>query len=153
MSRRGTTGEQLTWMWTFFLLLLIAMGMVAGKFLFYGKDLDFRKADAGLLHDRLKECIIETHVFDVLNEGSANELFELCYLDRRIIEEYFLMLIEIDGKELYSWKGDSVSCMIGEKNDDYPKCKESVFFYDFRGTRKSVHLLVGSNQHIRRKLL
>ncbi len=154
MYRRGTIGEQLTGAGILFLLfVIIALGIVAGKFLFYGQDFDFRKADAAVLHERLRACIVGTRVLDGFGvDWNVDDFFELCRLNRKVIEEYFLVLIEVDGSVVYSWKGDRVSCALGEKNERYPSCVGSSFVKEIDGESKKVYLLTGSDQRIRRKL-
>jgi len=75
--RNKKGGEKVFSIWWFFVLVIVGGGIVAGVIIFYSSDVDIREVEAGILSDKITDCIVEQRVLtDVSLEEGFNILEE-----------------------------------------------------------------------------
>lgn len=145
--------------WWFAVLIAIGLGIVAGTLVFYSSKSDVRLAEAGILADRVLDCIVE--------QGSVSQefldlkfnVFETCGINKKRIESsgnYYLKISFArrgagDLKEYPSYGNAAFEedCKFGEtmvKSEHYPICVEkSLIVSSGAGEGYIVNVKSGSN--------
>ena len=148
--RRGQFGDQFFAVLFVFLMIVIGGGIVFGVSAFFGGESEFRLVEADILYSLIQHCLLHTEMNWQALQKSDEVFYSTCRLDRSVVENYSLIQIVEDGKEVFSVnKGKTVSCALtgAASNDAYPKCISHAFF--IQGRRYVI--LTGSDQHIRRE--
>lgn len=145
MNKKAQMGNQITIFVFFFLLMLVAAGIVIGVFMFYGKPYDFRYVDAGVESYVIKQCILENSI----DWSDIDDFYSKCDLDKKNFQNEITLKIVENGKEVVKWK-DVVGCELASKNIKYPKCVYQNFTIEDSQGIRYYELLVGSNQNSRR---
>ena len=133
MNRKGDVGNQVMIFSFLFLLFVIGVGLVAGVFMFYGFDYEFRDVEAAELSFVIQECMLENEVNDEFKES----FFDVCNLDKEVIEESGMGFkicrdtrdcINEDNVFLQSG-GNFQTCDFegARKNEAFPKCVKKSF--------------------------
>lgn len=161
-------GEKYLSIWWFFVLIVIAGGLVAGV-LINSKDTSIKEIEADILATRLADCIVKNGWLDSGILEKTFDVFEKCYLSKEAIEsgKYYLALeayefgkCEINKDKLeckdgltsgfYSFGASSfeIQCKINGKT--YPKCSEKyIYVLDEENGRQRkliLRVIAGSNQ-------
>ena len=79
-------GEKLLSVWWFFVLTIVAVGIVVGVLMFYSSEVDFRKIQADTLTERVSSCLIKNGHFDNSFFQDDFDIFAKCYLNEKILE-------------------------------------------------------------------
>lgn len=148
-------------MWWFLVLIIIAVGVMAGVMIFYAKKVDVRLLEADLMSKKLYDCLA---AYGIVNQEFLNgrDLFDICYLDKEVVMNsgrYFIKieLLDLQGNNLFSAKkyGNSAfeeDCNVGNSFIDapkYPKCSiDSIKVY-FNGEIVKLNIISGSNTEYR----
>jgi hypothetical protein len=154
MIKNKKADERLLSVYLFIIYAIVSIGFVSGVLLFHGAGLDIRVAEAGVLSDKIIDCLVKGGVLinPVLNESLNNtlDIEELCNFDFRDNSESYGgseqmgARISVFGFGSCSKNGDEVSCndlkktlTIGrddffiycdERGDKIPKCSEKWMY-------------------------
>ena len=125
-------GERILSIYLFIIYIIVSIGIVSGVLLVYGKELDVREVEAGVLGDKIIDCLTEQ---GILNEAVFTENFDLldfCRLDFSE-EEYAVRVelldfysneqinkIEVGRKDFFEF--------CNEKGEKLPKCDEKEVY-------------------------
>ena len=153
MYKKAALGSQ-TMIYLFIIIWLIIIGgIVWGLLSFFGSEYDFRQVDADILNYQIKKCLSEEDINLDINlktdlQAFEQELYTKCNLDENITKENFYIFIDLSGEQTYIvGKGDKTQCALSEKNENYPKCKNSTLIKD----QKTIFIQTGSNQRSAKK--
>lgn len=137
--KKGELGNMTLIISFLFILGIIGFGIVSGNYAFFKDGHDIRQAEANSLNEKITECFSENE--EILHE---NDLFSKCGIDEEIIEKNFLIVIKKDNAEIINvGKHDETRCILGDKNKQFPKCKNSTISKD----GSQYFILTGSNQN------
>lgn len=119
MNNRGD--ERLLSIYLFVIYIIVAIGVVSGVLVFYGSPLDVRTVEAGILNDKIIECLAPQ---GNLNSELLNENFSLtdfCNLNFKDNTQ------KSAGDEQYAVKLDlfNFESCLKEGSDGKVKCDES----------------------------
>jgi hypothetical protein len=145
LNKRAQAGDQLTVFIFFFLLMVVAAGIVIGVFLFYGKDYDFRYVDAETEIYIVKQCISE----NTIDWNSPDDFYSKCNLNKKNFQNEMTFKITENGKDVAIWK-DVVGCELASKNIGFPRCVNETFSKTINGQKIDYYVLLGSNQNSKR---
>ena len=154
MDRFGRMGDKMMFSMFLLILIIITVGIVAGVYIFYGAEYDFRQAEADILNYNIKKCIINNDI-DWTNEKSKENFFDVCRLNKEVIEKNNIIKICLNSKDcvseqkpLFSSGSNFEACLLeGAKgNNNFQKCTINNFM---RG-EKEYEIVTGSNQKSRR---
>lgn len=155
--------------WWFFILAIIAIGVVAGVLIFYGADVNVKGLEANILSERLYECL-ESNGF-ILDGFMSNDfdLFSQCNIAKEVFgsdnEYYFRISIsDISGKKL---REDIIAGNVPYEKDclieksvvakNYPKCvvsNEELLFFDGKEVKPvKLEIISASNQFGKRGVI
>ncbi len=157
-------GEKLFSIWWFFVLAVVGVGIVAGVYIFYSADVDVREAEAGILYEKIADCIIEQGFLTdkFLYDKENFDIYKGCDLNKKIIEgDYYIKIQAFDesnnefisiikGNPSFSKDCDIILSNDKLKAEKYPKCirkAEGVLYYDNNEIKKAkIEILTASNQ-------
>ncbi len=133
MIKNKKAGERVLSIYLFIIYIIVAIGIVSGVLLVYGSGLDVREAEAGILSDRVIDCLTEQ---GVLNESVFDKnfnLLEFCNFD--FSEEEYGVGIELSDfnsgeklKENMDFGRNDFLEFCGLKGDKIPKCSEKEVY-------------------------
>ena len=153
MNKRGA--EKYLSMYWFVVLIIVAAGIFAMVYNFYGSPYDVRETEANILTNKIADCIsrggkIDSEFFseEGFNEGIKENFLEKCSLVLEVEDEYdwkeefqyffeveFYSIEDLENSVLNFYEGNlnyKSNCFIKKKNDkDYekmPKCVERRFY-------------------------
>lgn len=152
MHRKGSVGDQVSFFAFFFIMIIIGAGIAGGVYMFFAKGYDFRGAEAELLSNKIKDCVIENGE-SVLNK---NVFFEQCNLNKEIIESNDIIKICknandcVSDEAIFTSGSDFTACGIkGAKgNEGYVKCAE----LEFEINKDRFFIITGSKQAYSRRV-
>jgi hypothetical protein len=148
-GKKGQMGNQITIFVFFFLLMIVAAGIVIGVFMFYGKPYDFRYVDANVETYVIKKCLIDSLSGNPIDWSNPDNFYGRCNLNKEVFQREMTLRIIENNKELIRWK-NPVGCDLASKNIKFPRCVyENFSIENLQGIRE-YQLLVGSNQNSRR---
>ena len=139
--------------WWFFVILIIAVGIVVGTFLFFGKDLDNRVAEAEILNTKILRCLVEQGKVDALFVEGDFDIFEECELSREVLlgGDYFIKisLDHEDFKDLVFGANFEKDCNIQLKTgaEYFPRCIISELYVLHEGDKLNLRIIAGSNYY------
>lgn len=157
--RYKKAGEKLFSIWWFFVLAIVAGGIVIGVYLYYGADVDIREVEANILSKKIVSCIIHNGFLeeDVLKENF--NIYKKCGINEdSLSESYFFKIRIFDNKEniLKDISGGNPSfdkdCQILEnvKGENYPRCinkKENFLYFEEEIKNGFLEVLTASNNY------
>tara|TARA_Y100000310_G_C20513576_1_gene730061 strand:- start:518 stop:1003 length:486 start_codon:yes stop_codon:yes gene_type:complete len=88
MNRRGALGDQAFFSVTFFIMLVIAAGVVGGTYIYFGGGYDFKAVESGGLSYEVGKCLIDEGTDDL-----ENTFYEKCKIDEDVLKEGNLIRI------------------------------------------------------------
>ncbi len=136
-------------LWFGFLLTIILVSIIGGLSIFFGKEYDFRQADASLLQEKISECIKQNPSIIEKQSADIQEFLEKCKIDKTIQEKNFLIQINKNNEQFIKiGKGDITQCQLAEENKNFPKCS----FSSQKINNQDIQVIAGSNQHVTRKI-
>ena len=161
-NKKGS--EKLLSAWWFFVLAIIVIGITAGVFIFYNKDIDVREIEAMTLNNKLKNCLISG---GVLVNGFFEEDFDIfneCNLKKQVIEsgDFYLKINVLNDKEEVVKKMQAgkitfdKDCEISKsiEAEEFPKCVESkenvIYLQNGKQSLGEIYVLAASNQKTRK---
>jgi len=133
MIKNKKAGERILSIYLFIIYIIVTIGIVSGVLLVYGSALDVREVEAGILNDKVIDCLVEQ---GVLKENVFEENFDLldfCNLDFSE-NEYGVGIKLLDFDSLEELKEEMVFgrddylqyCEL--KGDKIPKCDEKEIY-------------------------
>ncbi len=158
-NKRG--GEKLISIWWLIMLAIVGVGITAGVLIHSSANIDVRELEAGILSEKISDCIFENGflIDEFLEEGF--DFFEKCRLSEEIFGEgsfyYFNVKVYDESDELINEiRGGDASfekdCEIQEEVEarNYPKCfkkEENIFYYEGNEIEEGrIEILTASNQ-------
>jgi len=127
--------ERVLSVYWFVILVIIAVGVVSGVIHVFGANLDIREAEAGLLRDRIVDCLVhqgnlKSEVYNSLESANDESLLQICNIDindktakYKDAEQQYA--IKIDFKE-FGNQAFFVAC--DPKKENVPKCIETTIY-------------------------
>jgi hypothetical protein len=148
-NRRGELGDQLRIFRLMVLFVIVGGGIVAGVFFVFGGEYDFRGVEAGLLVDKVSECLLEKGI-GFLDMNDKKKFYEVCGLNEGFLDnELKLRIQEVDGKIIFQDGSDFESCLFDKKSKSVAECRIGIVSVE--GERHEI--VAGSNQKIERVVL
>jgi len=125
-------GERILSIYLFIIYIIVTIGIVSGVLLVYGKGLDVREAEAGILGSKVVDCLVEQ---GVLKEEVFSDFFDLsdfCRFDFSG-EEYGVRIeiLDFDSKRLLKKKEfgrEDFFEFCDEKGERLSKCSEKKLY-------------------------
>jgi len=151
--KRGQLGSQLMIFVFLFLLILVAGGVVAGTYIFFGQGYDIRQAEADALNIHIASCLQEK----IIDWKVAGDFYNQCGLSSDALNSSIYLIRIRDcvndncnlGNIVFSLGSNFEACSLTGKNKAYPKCTiKKIYLKD-----KIYELVTGSNQLPRRPLI
>lgn len=138
-------GSKYLSIWWFFVLIVVAVGIVGGVIGFYGNPLDVNTVEAKILNDKLFDCILDKGIMrtEILND----KILENCNI--KISEDYWVY-VYVKGENVFEKGFGRASfqeeCDMGNKylkSRYYPDCFErKLILGDYE-----IKIKTGSNYH------
>ena len=128
INRKGTAaGKGILFFVFFFMVILIAIGLVGGIFGFFGKGYDFRQQEAEVLGKKVMECFEENNFFENKFNDNKEMFFEKCRLSKEVLEDgnHLVFVSSSDGQEFFVGVYDFKNrCYFpgSDKNKNLPLC-------------------------------
>ena len=156
LKNKKAGGKYLS-IWWFFVVVIVAVGIIIGTFMFFGKDIDLRRTEADVLNARILGCLVSQGQIDNNFLEGNFDIFEKCGLNREIIDskdsKYFIK-IELDKEGFVQLPvyGDNFekSCYIQSitKAEYFPRCIDNkLSVYDSEGNKLNLRVITGSNYY------
>jgi len=153
MNRKGDTGNQLISLTYIFLMVLIAFGITAGIFIFFGAEYQFKQVDSDSLNLKVVNCLRENPVDD----GLFKDFYSKCGINKDVVGNYSKIKICVGSENCAGEESDKVKFVVGSDfqsceflgvggNNNFAKCTKNVV--EFKGS--SYQIVTGSNQILRR---
>lgn len=143
LNKKAALGPQTMVFVYFFILVIIAAGIVWGVLSFFTANYDFREVDASLLTEKIVNCLSDKKIEFQNAEQFESEFYEKCKINKEVIDQSFFIFIKFsDDKIFEAGPGDKTQCELAEKNINYPKCKST--------TLGEIEIETGSNQKSRK---
>jgi len=137
-NNKAQLGNQILIFQFIFLILLISIGLFAGISLFFSQEYNYKLQDASLLNSKIRSCLSSNNLSQNPDEFKQ-QLFSICSINQKVIEENFIVKIKLNSHTLYNHKADETVCSLSDKNPEFPRCISSSYM------RYSI--LTGSNQN------
>ncbi len=121
MNKNGKLGDQISFFYFLFLMIIIALGIAGGAYLFYGGEHDFREGESEILTYLVEECMKEKDV-------KWENFYEECGISKGAMEKGKIILKickEQCGKEeVFVFGSNFEACEFKGvfSNKNYPKC-------------------------------
>lgn len=130
MNKKGD--EKILIFYWIIILIIITIGIVAGVVHVFGSNLDIRKAEAGLLKEKLVDCLVDKGELNSRNYNSVN-LLETCKINLndntakyKGIPQYAINL-NLDGSERNFGNSDLLNeALCNQENQ--PACISSIIY-------------------------
>jgi len=142
INKKAEAGDQIMIFAFLLILFIIGGGIAFGVSLFFTSDYDTRQVDADLLNYKIKSCLSDNDI----DFSNPKNFYTTCNINKNITQEFFLILIKQNQKEVFNYHGDETQCSLSEKNPNYPKCTNSTLIKN----NNEYYIMTGSNQHSRR---
>ena len=147
-------GEKTLSIWWFFILALIGVTTVASVVMYYSADVDIKEIEAGILADKVAECVIQNGYLDneFISAGSNFNIFKNCNIKESVIKSNNNFYIGISAYDFDSCKDNICASEIkklsfsagadtipedcktkeaeekkGGKAEHFPRCSEKSF--------------------------
>lgn len=143
MNKKGKLGEQLSVVYFIMLLVLIALGLVWGVNIFFGKGYDVRKSESVFHAQEFKKCIEKGII-----PSNEESFYNSCGFNKEVLERNKFIIRICEGGcfipnpiILVSMNSNYEPCRFKEvRSTSYPLCAEA--YTDKEG--KEYHVVVGS---------
>ena len=145
MNKKADLGDMTMILSFAFLLIVIGSGIAIGIAMFYSSNYDFRETDAVLLNYKLSKCLLNNQFPE---DNIETQLYTLCNINKKVIEEHFQILLSLNDEEQYNFKLSETTCALSDKNPKYPKCKTSIL----KTKQGQIKIITASDQQSRSKL-
>ncbi|MFA7708309.1 MAG: hypothetical protein WCX73_05150 [Candidatus Pacearchaeota archaeon] len=159
---KNKKAEKLLSIWWFFVLAIIAGGIVIGVLIYSSSDVDINEAEARVLSERISNCLVDNGHLKLGVFESDFDIFDFCNLNQEVFEEntnFYFNISVYDSKSLIFnlFKGSSSfekDCRIGMTKDVeaeyFPGCSEKQEGVLFNGEIVRINVLTASNQNGRK---
>ena len=141
MNRKAEVGDQIFIFYFVFILFMIIGGILIGDYFISGKAYDIRMQDAEILSGNIIRCLENENQ---LTQQKIADLFITCNFDEKTFEKGLIVSINTQEKDLFRY-GNVVACGLQDKNEDYPKCKNSFLNVEIQGEETELYIITGSN--------
>jgi hypothetical protein len=159
-SKKNIKAEKLLSLWWFFVLGVIAGGIVIGVLIYSSADVSIKEVEASILSEKIASCIIDNgYLKENIFESDFN-IFEFCNLNQKVFEKpsnfYFkISIYDSDSLVFDLIKGSSSfeeDCKIQEKVEAkyFPRCSEKQETALFNDKDMKIIILAASNQNGRK---
>ena len=175
MNKKG--GEKYLSVWWFFVLVIIAVGIVVGVSMFNVADISTKEIESDILVSRIADCIIDNGYINGEFLSGNFDVFDECYLNKEIIDKeegnYYLGLEVYDFDNCEVNEGEfecknpkekpeplsfgvaafKTQCGIQEEQRYYPSCSEEyIYVLNKQGEKLLLHISAGSKQVVKREV-
>ena len=150
-NKKGNLGNQISIFTFVFFLVIIAGGIYAGVYMFFGEGYDFRSVESELLAYRIKQCVME-------DKFDKEKFFALCDIDEKVVTANNMIKVCFNTQDCieesknisFSVGSNFQACMLGgaKENENYPQCA----FLNFEKDGKKFEIVAGSKQNARREI-
>jgi hypothetical protein len=158
--RKNKKAEKLLSIWWFFVLAVIAGGIVIGVLIYSSADISVRETEANVLAEKITDCLIDNgYLKENIFDKNFN-IFDFCSLNQKVFEKsgnfYFNISIFDSENLIFNLaKGNPAfekDCKIQEKTETkyFPKCSEKQEIALFKDKNVQINILAGSNQNGRK---
>lgn len=155
LNHKNASSELLS-IWWFFVLVIIAVGIVLGVTIFYGAKIDVRAIEAETLTNKLGDCMIGNGELKFPIFQINSDIFNFCSLNKEMLNDsgnYYISIIAKKGSETVSLKygnyGFEKDCLIAEamrEAKNYPRCsKKSFSGFNDKMELVNIEINAGSN--------
>lgn len=130
-NKKAQLGHGLTWLWKFFILILVIGGVIAVVVSHYSSQFDVRNAEASILSRKLVECLAPQGIISDINTLNVETIKSCMPLDET--EIYINLSMERENKNNNLEFGQSflaTLCQTKEKKVSikfYPSCLDSQY--------------------------
>lgn len=142
--------------WWFFVLVIIAVGIVSGVVIFYGEKIDVRSMEAEILANRIGDCIIQNGEVKLDLFEKTADIFKFCSLNEKMLNESGKYYIHITANKtaeeislVYGNSGFEKDCPIAaamKEAQNYPRCsKKSFLGFNDKMELVTIKVNTGSN--------
>lgn len=156
MFKNIKASSELLSIWWFFVLAIIAVGVVSGVTIFYGEKIDVRAMEAEILTTRIGDCIIQNGELKFSLFEKNVDIFKFCSLNQEMLNNsglYYIHIVGTKGKEevslVYGNSGFEKDCPIAaamKAAKNYPLCsKKSFSAFNDKMELVSIEINTGSN--------
>jgi hypothetical protein len=152
--------EKLLSIWWFFVLGVIAGGIVIGVLIYSSADISIKEVEANVLSERIISCLIDDGYLKEDIFKSEFNIFDFCNLNSDVFGKasnfYFSVSIYDSGSLIFNFVNGSSSfekdCQIqGEvKAKHFPRCSEKQEIVLFNDKNMKLIVLAASNQNGRK---
>ena len=118
LFKNKKAGEKYLSIWWFFVLVVVGIGITLSVMIFYSADIDVRKTEALILHDRIFDCVTQNGflIDEVFDEKYKLDIFYKCNLKRSLFEKPNDFFISV---EFLDENGEEIADKIVEGNSAY----------------------------------
>jgi len=151
LNNKGDTGNQMMSLFYVFLMLVVAVGLSTGIFIFFGAEYQFKQIDADEMYLKVSDCVLQNSLGEI-----GNNFYSVCGINKPVAEKYFRVKICVNGNSdcvvsdssLFVLGSDFQSCVLKgiKDNSNFPRC---VNGFVKKGS-DNVEIIAGSQQKIRR---
>lgn len=154
MNKKASADSWIMFGWFLFLVIVMCIGIVVQIESFFGKGYDSRQIEAALLNAKIQNCIAENEItWGESRESISKQIFEKCSLNKEIIENSFLLMINLENEnKIKIGRGDETACALSDKNNNYPKCEIKKIFRKINDEQKTLTIITGSSQRAQQKI-
>jgi hypothetical protein len=143
MNKQGKEGGEAVMFPVFlFILIIIGVGIVAGVFIFFGGDIDYRVSDASLLYTKVARCLSQAD----LSSKSFDDLYSICGISEKVLKDNRFVLQIYDSGNVYLKTGDIVQCELQDRSQAYPRCISGIIYATLNKQHVFLNITAGSNQ-------
>ena len=154
MFKRGE--ERMFSIWWFVVIVVVAGAIVLATLGFFSKETDTKEYEAGILHERIMECLVQNG--QLRNDfGEGFDIFKECKLKQEVFAENSLFYFEIslDNKPVL-FGGDrsmKADCNVkqGTQVKSFPGCVDQselvLYSIDGKTRNATIQVLTASNQN------
>ena len=158
--------EKILSLWWFFVLIIIAVGIIIAVFIYSSVDIPIKKLEADILANRVIDCLVKDAQINQDFLDKKLDIFEFCNLNKEIIDssgKYYLRvdIYDFDGNKDVSLVKDKykfgvfaieTQCKL-EGKEDYPKCSEkNIYVLDNNDKQFILNVVAGSKQKVKKEV-
>jgi len=125
-NKKADLGDHLMIFGFLFLVVVIAFGLMAGVYIYFGAEYDFRQVEADVLNYKIRECILSSEI----DWNSADDFYDRCGFDKSVLEENNKIKVCkgvgdcISGASVFVLGSGFQECGFeaAEENKNFPRC-------------------------------
>jgi hypothetical protein len=176
MMKNKKADERLLSIYLFIIYLIVSIGIVSGVLLFHGSGLDVRIVEAGILNDKIIDCLVSEGILneEILNESSDLNIEEFCNIKLKDYsssyegEEQSGVKIRLFDFDLCSKNDQEVNCLAAERiieigrkdffaycgleGDKIPKCSEKWVYVLTKDNEKLMLNVLGAVRKVEKNV-